>query len=232
MNCMPEELRVHLSDKKITTGYKLAAVTDKYVITHKRSRDRIGMKIQNDCRLKGVKDEKKRINNRIKEENRKTLRLEDKATTCYQCRKVGHIAAKCQIGTEPKKGRIPREKPQGAATTDMEIDKTYRQFVGEGYIFGPKKEKIPVTILREMGAAQSILLKKNMPHGARKVEQKKITIKRIGGKKAEIPLCDVELKSNWKTGPIIVVLYFDLRPGQTCHSKVMHRKEVTHSNGQ
>ena len=29
----------------------------------------------------------------------------------------------------------------------------------------------------------------------------------------------------------VLVLYFDLRPGQTCHSKVMHRKEVTHSNG-
>ena len=28
-----------------------------------------------------------------------------------------------------------------------------------------------------------------------------------------------------------VMLYFDLRPGQKCHSKVMHRKEVTHSNG-
>ena len=25
------------------------------------------------------------------------------------------------------------------------------------------------------------------------------------------------------------MLYFDLRPGQTCYSKVMHRKEVTHS---
>ena len=29
----------------------------------------------------------------------------------------------------------------------------------------------------------------------------------------------------------VQLLYFDLRPGQTCHSKVMHRKEVTHSNG-
>ena len=27
-----------------------------------------------------------------------------------------------------------------------------------------------------------------------------------------------------------VLLYIDLRPGQTCHSKVMHRKEVTHSD--
>ena len=27
-----------------------------------------------------------------------------------------------------------------------------------------------------------------------------------------------------------LVLFIDLRPGQTCHSKVMHRKEVTHSD--
>ena len=30
---------------------------------------------------------------------------------------------------------------------------------------------------------------------------------------------------------IVVLVYFDLRPGQKCHSKVMHRKEVTYSNG-
>ena len=30
---------------------------------------------------------------------------------------------------------------------------------------------------------------------------------------------------------IVILLYIDLRPGQTCHSKVMHRKEVTHSDG-
>ena len=29
----------------------------------------------------------------------------------------------------------------------------------------------------------------------------------------------------------IRLLYFDLWPSQKCHSKVMHRKEVTHSNG-
>ena len=33
------------------------------------------------------------------------------------------------------------------------------------------------------------------------------------------------------TTPGCRVLYFDLQPGQTCHFKVMHWKEVTHSNG-
>ena len=36
---------------------------------------------------------------------------------------------------------------------------------------------------------------------------------------------DLEIRGQVK------MLYFDLRPGQTCHSKVMHRKEVNHSDG-
>ena len=35
---------------------------------------------------------------------------------------------------------------------------------------------------------------------------------------------------NWQI-QIVNVLYIDLRPGKTCHSKVMPRKEVTHSDG-
>ena len=38
------------------------------------------------------------------------------------------------------------------------------------------------------------------------------------------------LASHVPTG-CVLVLYFDLRPEQKCHSKVMHWKEVTHSNG-
>ena len=66
MNCMPKKLRVHLSDKKITTGYELATVADEYIISHKKSRGRIGSKIRNDCRLKRVGDGEKRVNGRIK----------------------------------------------------------------------------------------------------------------------------------------------------------------------
>ena len=42
-----------------------------------------------------------------------------------------------------------------------------------------------------------------MSHGVRKVTQEKINIKGIGGKKVEIPLCEVEFHSKWKTRPTI-----------------------------
>ena len=172
-NCMPEELRVHLRDKKITTGYEFAAVTYEYVITHKRSRDRFAMKTQNDCWLKGVRDGEKRVNGRIKEETRNTLRREDKAIICHRYGKVGHITAKCHTGRGPETSRIHTEKPQGAVTTDIEIEETYRPFVGKGHIFGPKKEKIAVIILRDTGASQSILRKEKKCHVGREKSRRK-----------------------------------------------------------
>ena len=58
------------------------------------------------------------------------------------------------------------------------------------------------------------------------------------------PLCNHQIiwneiicVNNWITLTTILeywsvwMLYIYLRPGQTCHSKVMHRKEVTHSDG-
>ena len=44
-----------------------------------------------------------------------------------------------------------------------------------------------------------------------------------------ILFCLVSLFNGVSTS--VVLLYFGLWPWQKCHSKVMHRKEVTHSNG-
>ena len=38
-------------------------------------------------------------------------------------------------------------------------------------------------------------------------------------------------RNNTKATETKALFYNDLRPGQTCHSIVMHRKEVTHSDG-
>ena len=41
----------------------------------------------------------------------------------------------------------------------------------------------------------------------------------------------IEIHAQTHTHKHTHMLYVDLRPSQTCHSKVMHRKEVTHSEG-
>ena len=69
--------------------------------------------------------------------------------------------------------RIPREKPQGTVMTNMAVDRIYHPFLGKCHIYGPKKEKIAVTILGNTRASQSILLQEKLPRGARKVAREK-----------------------------------------------------------
>ena len=86
----------------------------------------------------------------------------------------------------------------------MEIGETDRPFVGKGHKFGPKKEKNTSNhIERYMSLPINSPKRKNATWGA-KSRAGKIIVKGIGEKKVEIPLFAVELKSKWKTGPIIV----------------------------
>ena len=117
---------------------------------------------------------------------------------------VGHIAAKCQTGKGAETGWIPTEKPQGAVTTDMEIDEIYRPLVSKGHIYEPKKKKIAVTILIDTGASQSILLKEKIVTRGAKSRAGKDNRQRNRRKEKRFPLREVELESKWKTGPIIV----------------------------
>ena len=80
---------------------------------------------------------------------------------------------------------------------------------------------------------------------ALKTSRKRWTIEK-GGEKASGMTCwwhDIMMIRTWKYLEILQIkfirwfryslrlLYIDRRPGQTCHSKVMLRKEVTHSDG-
>ena len=44
------------------------------------------------------------------------------------------------------------------------------------------------------------------------------------------PSSGEDLLQKWCNFCFSILLYIDLLPGQTCHSKVMHQKEVTHSD--
>ena len=58
------------------------------------------------------------------------------------------------------------------------------------------------------------------------IGEKLVSVKEFS--KIEMKTCATDL---WTLGQHLHMQYIDLRPGQTCHSKVMHRKEVTHSDG-
>ena len=39
LNCEPEEVRVHLSERKTDVSYEMAALADEYTLTHRKTKE-------------------------------------------------------------------------------------------------------------------------------------------------------------------------------------------------
>ena len=138
-----------------------------------------------------------------KEENRRTFQSSSRTVVCYKCGKAGHIAIRCQLGKGPERNRTQPRKPQRAVTTTRG-NQSYRPWTKKGMIRGPHGGPVEVSILRDTGAFQSLLLRNKLPKGAIEATSETVMIECIGGKRVKIPLCKITLKSQWKNGPIQV----------------------------
>ena len=140
---------------------------------------------------------------RPKEENRRTFQSSSRTVVCYKCGKAGYIAIRCQLGKGPERNQTQPRKPQGAVTTPRG-NQSYRPWMKKGMIKGPHGGPVEVSILRDTGASQSLLLRNKLPKGVIEATRETVMIEGIGGKRVKIPLCKITLKSQWKNGPIKV----------------------------
>ena len=193
LNCVPEEVRVHLSERKTDVTYEMAALADEYILTHRKTKEKTftGNRVKFKAEL------------RPKEENRRTFQSSSRTVVCYKCGKAGHIAIRCQLGKGPERNQTQPRKPQGAVTTPRG-NQSYRPWTKKGMIRGPHGGPVEVSILRDTGASQSLLLRSKLPKGVIEATRETVMIEGIGGKRVKIPLCKITLKSQWKDGPIKV----------------------------
>ena len=197
LNCVPEEVRVHLSERKTDVNYEMAALADEYTITHRKTKEKTctGSRVKFKAELSPE--------GRPKEENRRTFQSSSRTVVCYKCGKAGHIAIRCQLGKGPERNQTQSGKPQGAVTTTTG-NQSYRPWMKKGVIRRPHGGPVEVSILRDTGASQLLLLRNKLPKGVIEATRETVMIEGIGGKRVKIPLCKITLKSQWKNGPIQV----------------------------
>ena len=98
----------------------------------------------------------------------------------------------------------PAEKTSRSCNNTLEGDQSYRPWTKKGMIRGPHGGPVKVSILRDTGASQSLLLRNKLPKRVIEATRETVMIEGIGGKRVKIPLCKITLKSQWKNGPIKV----------------------------
>ena len=197
LNCVPEEVRVHLSERKTDVTYEMAALADEYILTHRKTKEKTFT--GNRVKFKAESSPE----GRPKEENRRTFQSSSRKVVCYKCGKAGHIAIRCQLGKGPDRNQTQPRKPQGAVTTPRG-NQSYRPWTKKGMIKGPHGGPVEVSLLRDTGASQSLLLRNKLPKRVIEATRETVMIEGIGGKRVKIPLCKITLKSQWKDGPIKV----------------------------
>ena len=193
LNCVPEEVRVHLSERRTDVTYEMAVLADEYILTHRKTKEKTftGNRVKFKAEL------------RPEEENRRSFQSSSRTVVCYKCGKAGHIAIRCQLGKGPDRNQTQPRKPQGAVTTPRG-NQSYRPWTKKGMIKGPHGGPVEVSILRDTGASQSLLLRNKLPKRVIEATRETVMIEGIGGKRVKIPLCKITLKSQWKNGPIKV----------------------------
>ena len=122
LNCVPEEISVHLCERKNDLCYEMAALADEYTLTHQKNKEKIYTWSQR-SRMK-IKAELS-PEEKPTEENRRTFQRDSRMVVCYKCGKAGHIAIRCQLGKGPETNRTKSEKLQGAVTT-AKVNQSYR----------------------------------------------------------------------------------------------------------
>ena len=91
---------------------------------------------------------------------------ERKLPTCPYSRKVGHTVALCWTKQLNEFKASNQNKPQNKSSSKMA--EWYKSFIFEGFISvaSDHTRKAPLTILRDMGGSQSLMLRKRLPHGS------------------------------------------------------------------
>ena len=160
--------------------------------------------------------------------------------SCVYCKKEGHLKSQCfKLKAKEKTQTQKQTQPTGLACTapasmrnpivhtgsglekkshdnmrvvdPNEIDERYKDFVSCGKVqFSDDDKEVPVVILRDTGATQTLLVANEASLDKRNFTGRSILIQDVNGGYKPVPLYNVELSSQLVSGSVIVGVVAEL----------------------
>ena len=161
-NCLPKEIKTHLEEMQVESLDNAAKLSDEYILTHKD----FG---KGDFRKSHP--QQKKVNE--KGENSNTDSDNKRDLTCFHCGKKGHIKAKCfklKNNSSVKNTMLVStcDRVVSAQREGLKMNSTLDEFkpflsVGSVSLLSTDEGPVKVAILRDTGAAQSLILEASLP---------------------------------------------------------------------
>lgn len=165
-NCVPESVVVHLNDQKVIKLSKAAVIADEFVLTHKNVFPVSCVFLnqppvtESSAKFQGVNQKKRR--------KMTVLNLTGAKCVCFYCLHPGHRIADCKawkqkIGTKAKSVAFIQSVTTFEDFTLSNVS-GYEPFMLNGTVsLSPDSPAYPVSILRDTGACQSLILDSVLP---------------------------------------------------------------------
>ena len=161
-NCVPKEIKTHLEEMQVESLDNAAKLSDEYILTHKNF---------SKGDFKKPNHQQKKVSE--KDENSDTASDNKKELTCFHCGKKGHIKAKCfklKNSSSVKNTMLVNtcDRVVCAQRESLKMNSALDEFkpflsVGSVSLLGTDEGPVMVAILRDTGAAQSLILEASLP---------------------------------------------------------------------
>ena len=194
-NHLPDRIVVHVNERKVPTLSEAAVMEDEYALTHKTV----------------FTTPTSEVRTNTSQVARSSSYVADPPSSpgkdmreCYYCHREGHLIANCPtLKNKPRPPMSPpqKKKPVGFVRSE-ELDCGYSPFVSSGWVSlsGVTANQQPVQVLRDTGAAQTIILSDVLPWSAESYCGSHVLLTGIEMGTVSVPLHWVYLSSGLVSG--------------------------------
>ena len=218
--CLQSDVKMYIDEQKADGLHQAAILADDYSLTHKNSFLRADQQTPSffTPEENPKREEQKHIpppvmrgrNNGQGRSRPDNLPKSVGGPVCYYCKRRGHVMAECRVLEKKNNSHASNvfitSKKQSSVVEQLSVKKDqYNPFILKGYVsLSENGDKVPVNILRDTGATQSLLVEGILPLSDTTATGTTVQIQGIGLGVMSVPLHVVYLSSDLITGTFTV----------------------------
>ena len=215
--CLQSDVKMYLDEQKADALHQAAVLADDYSLTHKntflRSELQPSSMVTSEGNSKREENRQLTLSTRVRNGAQGRGRPDNSqravgGPVCYYCKQKGHVMAECRV-LEKKNGSknvLTISKARSPVTEHATVEKEqFIPFILQGYMsLSENGEKVPVEILWDTGAAQSILVEGILPLKEDTVTGNNVQIQGVELGVVSVPLHTIFINSDIVTGMVTV----------------------------
>lgn len=211
-NCLPEKVVIYLNEQKVASVSHAAVLADEFALTHKTV-------------FTAPRTESKKVSSGSDSQTTRpsvspSISKGRDERVCFYCHRPGHLIAECRK-LQSKQSHPSVSTPVGLVNTAPPIsleqhpctpnrltESSYRPFVSQGFVSLTDHENsyVPISILRDTGAAQSVILSSVLPWSEESSCGYSVLLQGIEMGHVSVPVHLVHLRSGLANGKFCVAV--------------------------